>query len=258
MNLTDQERFDLEEAVAAAIALLWEEVRAIVGDEIERQARRAEINAGTATASGGDQIDAIPFDPTAIPAATWSDIEARTADKLSDELAAIYLLSFTAQSRELLADDEDATAKAAAIAASKFAETQAAALSAEITANTVAALAAISLTAAITQQSAIQAELDKVLGANRASAIGVTETTSTLSRGQMDAGDRYEKITGGKLQRLWVIEDGTACKVCRAVNDEPEEVWGAQFPGGPPAHPHCRCKLKLVPTGMIYSIGGTV
>lgn len=48
----------------------------------------------------------------------------------------------------------------------------------------------------------------------------------------------------GLLVPVWRIEDESACeKICQPLNGHGELVYGRDFPGGPPAHPRCRCFL---------------
>lgn len=88
------------------------------------------------------------------------------------------------------------------------------------------------------------AGLEAIFGESRAESNAITETTAADSgggRGVVDAA-----IDGGlDVAMLWVTErDAKVCPICRPLDGKPEDVWGRQFPKGPPAHPRCRCELE--------------
>lgn len=72
------------------------------------------------------------------------------------------------------------------------------------------------------------------LGQERVERAAVTETTRANSRAERAAAEDFERQTGVRLIPIWVIEDNSACEICKAKNGLPSEE-------GPPAHPHCRC-----------------
>lgn len=51
---------------------------------------------------------------------------------------------------------------------------------------------------------------------------------------------RYEVV------EVWEIEDADACPVCQELDGETDELWGEEYPGGPPAHPNCRCRTRIM------------
>ena len=89
---------------------------------------------------------------------------------------------------------------------------------------------------------------DEVLSAERAESVAVTETTASISAGQLDGVDDYKVQNPTAITDvLWITEaDGKVCTVCRPLHRKKEEVWSTAFPAGPPAHPNCRCELKTI------------
>jgi hypothetical protein len=81
-------------------------------------------------------------------------------------------------------------------------------------------------------------------GSGRATRIAVSEVARAISQGQQLATLQYEALTGEVLVPIWHTEqDGRVCEVCAPLHGQDWEVWRAQFPSGPPAHPNCRCWL---------------
>lgn len=84
---------------------------------------------------------------------------------------------------------------------------------------------------------------DTAFGAPRAESIAITTTTAANSSGQLAVG----LMLGDEVEitYLWMTEDdGHECPICGALHEKGEDVWGAKFPSGPPAHPRCRCRLR--------------
>jgi HK97 family phage portal protein len=49
---------------------------------------------------------------------------------------------------------------------------------------------------------------------------------------------------------IWLTErDERVCPVCAELDGMPPDLWREQYPLGPPAHPWCRCSLRLVRLG---------
>jgi hypothetical protein len=76
--------------------------------------------------------------------------------------------------------------------------------------------------------------------------IAVTTTTEVQSTGEADAAIDVERVLGQRLIAIWRTEPG-ACHICTPLEGQTERVWSRQFPGGPPAHPNCRCSLDWRP-----------
>ena len=87
--------------------------------------------------------------------------------------------------------------------------------------------------------------LEGAFGEARARAISITETTRAYSM----ATNQIQVLvneTGLEMVRTWgTRNDELVCPICGPLNQQPEIVWRAQFPDGPPAHPHCRCGESL-------------
>jgi len=48
------------------------------------------------------------------------------------------------------------------------------------------------------------------------------------------------------------------CPICTPLLDQPEEVWKARYPAGPPGHPRCDCYLRyrlVLPDGKTHELG---
>lgn len=82
----------------------------------------------------------------------------------------------------------------------------------------------------------------QVFGDDRAEAIAITETTVATSAG----GERAAVITGKQsvLDIWYTAADDRVCKICGPLHKKNRDVWELQFPGGPPAHPNCRCYIS--------------
>ncbi|MFQ5610067.1 MAG: phage minor head protein, partial [Woeseiaceae bacterium] len=90
-----------------------------------------------------------------------------------------------------------------------------------------------------------------VISDERAGGAAVTETTRAISSGQRLGGDdyaaRYPEVV---LTERWLTErDERVCPICAPLHGKKSDVWAAQFPSGPPAHPNCRCELLMTAEG---------
>jgi hypothetical protein len=111
----------------------------------------------------------------------------------------------------------------------------------------------------------IRTTVADVLDKSRIDAGVTTNTTQSVSRGQIGGARRAEGQLGGDgaaaaddirqrvtVQLIWRIhpersKSGESCPRCQAVNGQPEEVWGVIFPEGPgdEAHVNCNCDLEV-------------
>jgi hypothetical protein len=89
------------------------------------------------------------------------------------------------------------------------------------------------------------------LGRDAASTIASTEVTRATSAGNKQAAQIYQATTGLILAGVWIAEtdasgnpDARVCRICRSLHEQPQDVWSLRYPGGPPAHPRCRCELQ--------------
>ncbi len=82
---------------------------------------------------------------------------------------------------------------------------------------------------------------DIPFGLRRAEIIAVTETTNAKAMVMM-AIQKILAEQGVQTQLIWVTaQDELVCTKCRPLNGQAKGVW--QTP--PPAHPYCRCTLRL-------------
>ena len=83
--------------------------------------------------------------------------------------------------------------------------------------------------------------IDRAFNEERRNRIGITEVTAALAFGAL----LYKQLInrqGADVDLIWyTMMDERVCPVCGPLHNTKQEVWGAQFPGGPPAHVRCRC-----------------
>jgi hypothetical protein len=81
----------------------------------------------------------------------------------------------------------------------------------------------------------------------RAKMIAITETTRAASQATTSYKD-YLRERGVNMIRVWNTENDEIvkeCPICYPLNGKTEDVWGAEYPAGPPAHVNCRCDTGL-------------
>lgn len=81
--------------------------------------------------------------------------------------------------------------------------------------------------------------------------IAITETTRALSAGENAAVLYFPRPDNkdAQLVAIWrTAEDERVCPTCRPFDGHGIDVWGDEFPDGPPAHPRCRCRRLWVPS----------
>lgn len=169
-----------------------------------------------------------PFDDARRQAARgqvdWIKFEAEVQAALEKQLAAVFLLaaaSFAGSQRQAGTFD-------GAMWASGYAR----GLASEIAQTSATKLA-------------LGTDPEIIFGRPRAEGIAVTETTSAITRGEAEVAAQIESTTGDRLDPFWRTErDASVCPTCKPLDRQPFEVYGQQFPAGPPAHPHCRCYLE--------------
>lgn len=79
----------------------------------------------------------------------------------------------------------------------------------------------------------------------RAMSIATTEITRTASQGEQLAAAIWTPDQKA-LTPIWQTAIKNVCDVCDLFDGTSRDVWGPEFPDGPPAHPHCRCYLHWV------------
>ena len=81
--------------------------------------------------------------------------------------------------------------------------------------------------------------------AARAEMIAITETTRAISAGEGFMVERGGLIGAEGVELLWqTAEDERVCDVCGPLHGAGYEIYDRVSPGGPPAHPRCRCFLS--------------
>ncbi len=61
-----------------------------------------------------------------------------------------------------------------------------------------------------------------------------------------NAQQRHMRSQGIAMVRVWSTNnDADVCARCQSFDKQSEDVWGTQFPKGPPAHVGCRCDITL-------------
>lgn len=201
----------------------------------DRDRRERELTAKL-SALLRSQSDQVLRDPANIP---WDRLERELAAGIVPELAATQAIAaenLASQLRQPINLDRIVAD------AQQWAERYAVTLAAEVVRTT-----RDRLTRAAEQQTA--AELAALLlilfGDDRAYSIGVTETTRAATAGERGTVLQYERDTGNGLVPIWVTAgDGRVCQFCAPLDEQRSEVWERIAPGGPPAHPRCRCFLR--------------
>lgn len=98
----------------------------------------------------------------------------------------------------------------------------------------------------------VQAYAERALR-QRAAMIARTESIRASVAGQQvlwDEAVRTGLLEGDRVTQRWLVTpDERLCPICEALGREDPVPLGQAFPGGfsgPPAHPNCRCALRLV------------
>jgi hypothetical protein len=93
----------------------------------------------------------------------------------------------------------------------------------------------------------IEEMLEPAFNRNRAALIAITLITVALSRAFDDYVDGLRGL-GVRVEIRWrTARDEMVCKhICAPLDGQPQEVWAAEYPSGPPAHPRCRCSREII------------
>lgn len=84
-----------------------------------------------------------------------------------------------------------------------------------------------------------------MFGEVRARMIATTEITRARSQAAMMYRKELEARGVRTVERWLTAEDERVCAICGPLDHTTREVWGAQFPEGPPAHVNCRCGVVI-------------
>jgi hypothetical protein len=93
-------------------------------------------------------------------------------------------------------------------------------------------------------------DLDQLLraafGDPRYDAIAIYETTDAMSNGVLIFAALLGLIGIISLEVWHTMQDERVCPICGPLDGTMYDVWGQQFPNGPPAHGRCRCYTTLL------------
>ena len=80
---------------------------------------------------------------------------------------------------------------------------------------------------------------------SRAMSIAITETTRAASQAVASYQNHLGNL-GFRTERFWTTDnDDLVCVTCGPLHNKGEDVWLADYPEGPPAHPRCRCSTSI-------------
>lgn len=165
----------------------------------------------------------------------WLDWTGQLSRELTPILAATYL-----EAAEQLAGEYEGRLQDAEDRARQWASQQASWLAGSMATTTQQAIQA----AQAASPDGYLDDLAHVFGDGRAEAAAITETTESISYGELFASQELNRI-GIFLFPYWVTErDDKVCPVCRPLDGRPREEWWSQHGAGPPAHVRCRCFLE--------------
>jgi len=84
-----------------------------------------------------------------------------------------------------------------------------------------------------------------MFGAVRAEMIATTEVTRAMSEAEHLYKRELDERNAQTVERWLTSEDERVCDICGPLDHTLREVWGQQFPDGPPAHINCRCRVNI-------------
>jgi len=117
----------------------------------------------------------------------------------------------------------------------------------DVTRNAVSKIVAAFVETPGMTQGDMEALLEPTFGKSRASNIATTETTRAFSHATTEIQTLLNQ-TGIKMVRVWNTAGSDVCEeICEPLDGKTEDVWGEEYPEGPPAHPRCRCGVGLRP-----------
>lgn len=93
----------------------------------------------------------------------------------------------------------------------------------------------------------VEALLEPAFSQARAEKISVTELTAAFAFGTLLA-RRFLEERRVEVRVIWyTAADERVCPLCAPLHGVTEDVWGAEYPDGPPVHGNCRCGLVIEP-----------
>jgi len=84
--------------------------------------------------------------------------------------------------------------------------------------------------------------IDQATNENRSDLVAITGITIALSAGLFLLNGIYRSQHNVEMVEVWFTQDDErVCPICGPLHGTTPRTWRARFPGGPPAHPRCRC-----------------
>lgn len=87
----------------------------------------------------------------------------------------------------------------------------------------------------------------------RLNSIAVTSVTAAATHGENAVVLLFPENRQRRLVPVWyTVEDApgipaeSVCPICAPFDRHGPDVWGGEFPAGPPAHPNCRCHRRFI------------
>jgi len=88
------------------------------------------------------------------------------------------------------------------------------------------------------------AMIEPVVGARRAETVAITAATEAATAGVRAYRDGLRTEHNLEYVMIWeTANDERVCPICGALHNKREDEWGGR--SGPPAHPRCRCGVRL-------------
>jgi len=88
------------------------------------------------------------------------------------------------------------------------------------------------------------AMIEPVVGAKRAETVAITAATEAATAGVRAYRDGLRAEHNLEYVMIWeTANDERVCPICGALHSKREDEWGGR--SGPPAHPRCRCGVRL-------------
>jgi len=86
--------------------------------------------------------------------------------------------------------------------------------------------------------------IEPVVGAKRAETVAITAATEAATAGVRAYRDGLRAEHNLEYVMIWeTANDERVCPICGALHGKREDEWGGR--SGPPAHPRCRCGVRL-------------